>query len=153
MKKIPLTKGQVALVDDSDYAALSKHKWSSSKGYAVRCIWNHTPGHCKIVRMHRAILKAPDGVQVDHIDGNKSNNQRSNLRLCTGAQNHQNVKRSARNTSGFKGVHFHKGAKKWRAQIVANKKRFHLGYFSTAKAAKKAWNAASLELHKEFSHE
>lgn len=98
-KEIPLSQGRLALVDDADYAELSQHKWFVDHyGYAVR---NFPRSLCKTrdIRMHRVILNAPDGMTVDHINGNRLDNRRCNLRLATDAQNKCNVGRRATNTS------------------------------------------------------
>jgi len=79
MKRIPITDDIDALVDDEDYDNLSQHKWYFSDGYAVR---DH-----KRVAMHRQIMGFPKGMVVDHIDGNRLNNQRHNLRICTQREN------------------------------------------------------------------
>src|SRR5687767_1877850 len=81
MKQIPTSRGFFALVDDADYEWLSKMRWSYVNGYAVR---NGT-------NMHRLITSAPVGMDVDHIDRNRLNNQRSNLRVCTHKENMQNI--------------------------------------------------------------
>jgi len=82
MREILLSRGHVALVDDADFDWLSRSKWHcSNDGYAVS----------GVVVMHRLIMDAPDGMEVDHIDRNKLNNRRSNLRVCTHAENMRNI--------------------------------------------------------------
>tara|TARA_R110000765_G_scaffold45787_1_gene94617 strand:+ start:52 stop:537 length:486 start_codon:yes stop_codon:yes gene_type:complete len=78
--------------------------------------------------LHRVIMGEPDGMDIDHIDGDRLNNRRSNLRICTRQQNGMNLKISKKNKSGVKGVSWHKDLNKWHAQIQCNKK-IHLGYF------------------------
>src|ERR1044071_1696611 len=84
MKLIPLTQSKFALVDDSDFERIRQYKWYYNDGYAI------TYHKGKRIRMHRLIMNAPDGVDVDHRDTNKLNNQKSNLRLCTTTQNNRN---------------------------------------------------------------
>lgn len=104
MKEIKLTQGKVALVDDSDYEWLSKHKWFCQHGYAARNV--RLNGARSTKRMHQLIMNPPLGMVVDHIDQNKLNNQRSNLRLCVPRQNFRNKSKQANgNTSKYKGVH------------------------------------------------
>ena len=76
---------------------------------------------------------------IDHIDGNPSNNKISNLREATQEQNLFNTKRFKTNTSGYKGVHFHKGTGKWRAVASVNNYPKHIGLFQTAEDASVAY--------------
>jgi hypothetical protein len=153
VREIPLTKGKVALVDDWHYQYLMQWKWCSSPGYAERRI--SRAGRCSNCYMHRVVaermgLGVSEG-QIDHIDGNKLNNQESNLRIATGRQNHANVPRYCNNKSGFKGVHWNRAAKKWQAQIRANEVRHHLGYFSDKIDAAEAYNKAAVKYFGEFA--
>lgn len=117
MKEIQLTKGQIAIVDDEDYILLSKWKWhakpySNGDGYyAARTSRGAT------IRMHRQIMDAKTGEEVDHRDGHGLNNQRGNLRICTRAENVYNRKASSRNSSGYIGVFWHTQSGKWRARV------------------------------------
>lgn len=105
MKTISLTKGKVALVDDEDFEYLNQHKWHyNSRGYAAR---NVTPQNGKrtVLLMHRSILNTPPGMDTDHIDLNRLNNQKCNLRVCNTSQNMMNRgKRHGVTSSKFKGV-------------------------------------------------
>lgn len=151
VKQIPLSKGKVALVDDADFDWLNQWKWHCSVlGYAVR---NALPSEKvkKTVRMHRVILGTPDGVDTDHIDGNKINNQRANLRQASRTENGRNRKSHARSSSAFKGVYWFKASKKWRAQIRVNKKLKDLGLFKLEIDAAKAYNAAAREHFGDFA--
>lgn len=146
---IPLTRGQFAIVDARDYPQISQHTWFAEgkpeKYYAVR------KEKGKSIKMHRQILDAPDNLVVDHIDHNGLNNRRSNIRTCTFAQNCQNIRSTARKSSKYKGVHWHKKIKKWAAQITCNKKSHHLGYFTNQADAARAYDKAARKLHKEFA--
>lgn len=132
MQKIPLTQGKFALVDERDFAELSKYKWSAEKRgkifYASRYL-KKINGEKTRIRMHTEIKKSPHGKEIDHIDRNGLNNQRSNLRICTRAENERNKLERSDNKSGFKGVCWSKQYKKWRSRIQCNGKEFHLGYF------------------------
>lgn len=155
MKEIQLTRGYVTVVDDEDYEWLSQWKWHASSGtngsvYAVRkCSVTEKRGH-RFIALHREITNAPCDLQVDHIDGNSLNNRRSNLRLCTQLQNNQNAPKNKRNTSGYKGVHWNIGEKKWVAHIRVNQKKVRLGSFGNVEDAAKAYAEASRKYHGEF---
>jgi hypothetical protein len=155
-RTIPLTQRQVALVDAADYERLSQYRWCAQRSRGTRsfiAVRNSPAGSGKRshVRMAREIMEAPPGVQVDHKDHNTLNNQRGNLRLATPAQNQQNVRLSARNTSGFKGIWFDKQKRKWRAEIRANTVRTRLGWHRSPERAHAAYLEAAYRLHGEFA--
>ncbi len=145
MKEIPLTRGQVALIDDADFNELSRYKWCVMRIYACRFEGR------RCIPMHRQILQAPAELEVDHIDGNGLNNQRSNLRLCTTSQNQQNSRRRTDNTSGYKGVSFDQRRGRWKAQIRVNGKRITLGRYDDIEHAAAAYHEAALRYHGEFA--
>jgi hypothetical protein len=157
MKEIPLTQGKVALVDDADYEYLMQWKWYFCKkkdgtGYARRKVYSRISAKTyrwKSYWMHREIMKTPEGMDTDHRDGNKLNNQKYNLRICTNSQNQSNKRTQRNNTSTFKGVW--KSGNKWTASINVRKKRIHLGSYIDKSEAAKAYNAAALEHHGEFA--
>lgn len=148
MKKIPLTQGMFAIVDDEDYDELSRYKWCAygnhGNFYAKRA-----NGVFKQVLMHRQILDAPDGMDVDHIDGNGLNNAKENLRVCLTSENNRNVQKRSDNSSGFKGVSLKKG--KYIAQIQVDGHKMHVGSFSTPQEAAKAYDDAAVKYHQEFA--
>ncbi len=152
MKQIPLTQGKFAIVDDEDFERLSKFKWFASKVgsgafYAMRTI---REGGCKrILPMQNAVMSVQHGVIVDHIDRNRLNNRRDNLRICTQAQNSCNRSMMRNNTSGFKGVSRH--GKKWQSRIKLDGKSMFLGYFNTKEEAARAYDAAAVKFHGEFA--
>jgi hypothetical protein len=154
MRGIALTQGKVALVDDEDYAWLTEWKWCAHwdghNWYAIRS--RGDPGTRKTIsfKMHREILNVPKGMQTDHINGQGLDNRRSNLRICTQAQNVHNRGKLRNNVSGFKGVCWHTGGF-WTAQIYLNNRRHHLGSFDDPIDAAKAYNEAALRLHGEFA--
>ena len=90
--------------------------------------------------------------QLDHADGNPSNNRISNLRPATQSQNNGNARKRSDNTSGKKGVSWHKRDKKWQSRIKHNGRQIYLGYFETAKAAHAAYCEKARELFGEFWH-
>lgn len=88
--------------------------------------------------------------QVDHINGIRSDNRSENLREATSSQNKMNSKVRCDNSSGYKGVSFHKASNLWRANIRLNGKQRCIGYFKTAEEANAAYQKASEELHGEY---
>jgi len=149
VRRIPLTQGKFALVDAGDYYRLAKYNWCANgpdktKFYATR---KHNG---KYVKMHRAIVDAPGHLFVDHIDHNGLNNRRSNLRLCSIAQNNLNAT-SRKGSSKYKGVHWKRKSKKWSAAIQLNRKIYHIGLFDNEIAAAKAYDKRAKQLHGEFA--
>lgn len=148
MKEIPLSQNKIALVDDDDYKNLSIYKWSyMSVGYAVR----QSKDTKKFITMHRQVINAPVGILVDHINMNKLDNRKKNLRLCNKSENMRNRSIPSNNTSGFKGVTFRKDTKKWGAQIKVNYKNINLGSYEKIKDAIKARVSADKKYHGEFA--
>ena len=157
VRQIPLTRGYFATVDGKDYDALAQWKWraewredvSKYTIYAVRS----APGTNgkKRIYMHRQIMNTPPGMWTDHIDSNGLNNRRSNLRLCTHAENQQNARPRKGASSRYKGVSWHKVWKKWHARIRHNGKIISLGYFTSEIEAALAYNEAAIELFGEFA--
>jgi hypothetical protein len=147
MKKIKLTgkygSGKFVLVDDEDFEVLNKFKWYLAGKYPVKSIGKR-PNRKKI-SIHRLIMNPPKNMMVDHKDNNGLNNQRSNLRICTNAQNIMNANKFKRKCSSkYKGV---SKLNPWRASI-GNKT---LGNFKTEIEAAKAYDIAAKELYKEFA--
>lgn len=150
MKIIILAKGQKCLVDNKDFKWLNQYSlYKDSAGYA---------GNRKIGRIHRLILglKKGDGLYADHINGNKLDNRRDNLRICTNQQNCCNRIKGKQNLSGYKGVYFmkakcHQGRKKkWVAAVMVNYKRY-CNYYLTKKEAIKGYNDLALKFFGEFA--
>lgn len=121
--------------DSKGYAFISIQ---GTKLLAHRAAWAMTYGECP--KKH-----------IDHIDGNKANNRISNLRVCTHNQNQHNQGIRKTNKSGYKGVSWMKSVQKWHAQICANSKVTHLGFYSTPEEAAKVYDRAALDIHGEFA--
>lgn len=157
LRTIELTQGFVTTVDDEDYERLNSYKWcvhNASKEntqYAIRKSRKSEGGKRSNIRMHSFIMNCPLGMVVDHIDGNGLNNQRSNLRLATTAENSRNSRISKRNTSGYKGVYFHSRDKKWIARIKVNVKYKVICYTKNVIEAAIAYNKAALEYYGQFA--
>lgn len=144
---IPLPHGERALVDTNDLPAVRKYIWSkAATGYA-QC----NVGRANIVTMHRVILSPPNGMEVDHINGDRLDNRRGNLRVCSSSENSMNRSgwRDAR--SVYKGVTFDKVNRKWRAKIRIDKKTVHLGRYVSEMEAALAYDAAAAKAFGEFA--
>ena len=149
MKAISLTQGYSAIIDDEDYDKLMQYKWCYNLGYASRSLKKENK---KItIFMHRVVLDTPENMYTDHISGNELDNRRGNLRIGTKSQNMANSRIRVNNTSGYKGVHWHKLLSKWRAVIWYLGKPIHIGLFLTKEEAAKAYNNKAIEVHKEFA--
>jgi HNH endonuclease/AP2 domain len=110
-------------------------------------------GRAYTLSMHRAIMRAPTGAVVDHINGDTLDNRRSNLRVVTQAQNSRNRRKTPGLTSAYKGVYYRAEAKSypWCAIIQVNGMKVQLGQFMTERDAALAYNAAATRLHGEFA--
>jgi len=109
MKKIFLNRHLYTMVDDEDYDWLSQYAWkcffaTKYLRYARYKIIDQKKGKTIFISMHRIIMKPPNGMDIDHVDGNGLNNQKINLRICTRAENCHNTRKRAIRTSKFKGV-------------------------------------------------
>lgn len=153
MKKIKLTQSKFTLVDDEDYEYLNGFKWYAAKFenyyYAIRNI-SDLCGNQRSIRMHRVITDNPEGLVIDHINGDGLDNRKCNLRICTGTQNVRNQKAKG-GTSKYKGVYFNRKHKKFHSRITVNNLKIHLGSFENEEEAAKAYDKAALFYHKEFA--
>lgn len=160
-KEIPLTQGQVAIVDAADYGFLMRWKWYASWCSCTRSFYARSSIHVKrengrkinrYLNMGRVLLGItnPD-VLVDHENHDTLDYRRCNLRPCTGNQNAMNCRRRSNNTSGHIGVCFCKRSQKWAASIFEYGKRHHLGYYANKDDAVAARLAGEKHYHGEFS--
>lgn len=143
-----------AKISPQDAQLILQYKWrftTSSKGrvhqvsrYAVA--QEKRDGKLVITKMHRLILNAPDGVHVDHINGDGLDNRRENLRLATPELNQANARKHLVGRSRFKGVSWSEAAQKWRAYISQHRKQTHLGLFNTEIEAAAAYDAKAKEI-------
>jgi HNH endonuclease len=143
MKLIPLSGGKgFAQVDDEDYEFLSQFKWTlTAKGYAMAG-----------VRMHRLVMKAPDGVEVDHRFGDRLDNRKESLRLCTSHQNSQSKKKYKGAKSGLKGVISQtKPPHHFQAKICYKNKPYHLGTFGDKSISALMYDFWATYLYGEFA--
>lgn len=140
-----------AIVDDEDFNLINSFAWSycvlSDRPYAITTLPKNHAGRRQML-MHQMIMGISDGMDIDHIDGNGLNNSRSNLRVCTRAQNLRNS--SARKQRKYKGVQRVVGGK-YIAKICFNGLHIHLGTFETEIEAAMAYNQAAKEYHGDFA--
>jgi hypothetical protein len=152
MVVIPLTRGKVALVDDWD-AHQANYRWHAIhecwRWYAKRTVTRG--GVTTWVRLHREVLRARPGIEIDHVNRDGLDCRRANLRVAMPGENQRNQRRRTDNTSGFIGVSWHKDSRAWVARIMRDGKQRVLGRFHDPVAAARAYDAAARELHGEFA--
>lgn len=145
---VTLTRGLEAIIDAADVPLVEGRNWCAlvqrHGAYAV------AKGEKSLMRMHRIIARAPDGMEVDHVSGDGLDNRQCNLRLATASQNRCNARLRSNNTSGFKGVTWDKYNRKWRAQIKWQGQVQYLGCYADKMEAQSAYAAASEKIHGAF---
>lgn len=144
------------LIDDEDAERVLRHTWHVTYCYRhghafLKNVLTDTVKNNKKTGLLLHRLLVPNVSIIDHIDGNPLNNKKSNLRVCTNAENTRNCGKRVNNTSGYKGVSWHKYVKKFFAQIGSNGQKIHLGYFDGVEDAARAYNAAALKHFGEFA--
>jgi hypothetical protein len=122
-----------AIVDLADHEDVKTFRWRLQNEYASRSVFNG--GRTLTIYMHRWLMNTPAGMDTDHINRNKLDNRRVNLRIVDRSTNNFNTPVSRANTSGYKGVNFFKATGRWRAYIKVHGKSIHLGYFPTKEDA------------------
>ena len=144
--RIPLPSGQFAVIDAADASLVADYRWcrTSANGYV----------NCRIagrrVMLHRLLANPPEGMVVDHIDGDLLNNRRANLRVCTPQENSMNRRQPRHNTSGHVGVRRLRSGR-FGAYITVQKRRHPLGVFPTMELAAQAYRDAAERLHGQFA--
>lgn len=159
-RRIKLTRGYFAIVDERDFGWLSENRWhfcsNGSKGYAIRR--PIIDGKQVFVSMHREIflrhnsIVIESGYLIDHINREPLDNRLTNLRLATIHQNSGNVSKTKTNKSGYKGVIRYPINGSWRASIKEHGKECHLGYYSTPEEAALAYNEAAIRIFGDFAY-
>jgi len=156
MKRITLTQGMAAIIDDDDYELVRHYRWRVKKGrnthYALTSIQNSNKKDSTMF-MHRLILQLSpeDEQQCDHIDGDGLNNQKKNLRIVTCQQNHFNRQSHSNTSSRFKGVSWHKSRNKYEAKIYVNKRNISLGQFDDETQAARMYDRVAIAERGEFA--
>lgn len=141
MAKVKLNKGE-AIVDDEDYQRIVAFgKWSVVSGYATN------GSNSNRTFMHHLVIGFKAGFVVDHINHNRLDNRRANLRFVTFSENSHMRLKSRNNRSGYIGVCWDSGNQKWRATIHHNYQPYHLGLFLCKIEAAKAYNKKAIELY------
>lgn len=131
-----------AIIDLDDYNLVRQHTWVFSSGYAGGVL------NGRIILMHNLIMHTKG---IDHADGDKLNNRRYNLRRANQSQNGANRDKNKNNTSGFKGVYYHKVSGKWMAEIMKERKHIYLGLFTSPEEASIVYNKKAFELFGNFA--
>ena len=148
---IPLTKGKAATVDKKDYEYLKQWKWyCDACGYAARSAI--IDGRKSRVIMHRVIAKTPEDMCTDHINMDRLDNRRENLRIVNKSQNGMNRLVNEGREIPYKGVSFRKDSKKYRAYGSLNKKRKYLGEYENPIDAAKKYNEFAKKVYGEYAN-
>jgi hypothetical protein len=159
VKEIPLTQGMTAVVDDEDYARVSRYSWRAKRkrdgrttyAYATIASVSSRTGRVDVA-LHRLVMDAPADRQIDHIDGDGLNNRRANLRLATHAQNQANRNKQANNRSGFKGVYKTTGSESWQSILRFNRHNYGIKTCKTKEEAARWYDRAARVVHGEFAN-
>lgn len=151
MRTLELFAGKgTILLDDEDYSrVVAFGVWSVYRRRGVKYAKCYQVP--KTVYLHRFVMNARGGVQVDHINLNGLDNQKENLRLCNNAQNSRNQGLRSTNTSGYKGVSYRKDQGVWAARICVDYRDIHLGFFDDPKDAHEAYCQAATKYHGAFA--
>lgn len=153
MAEIKLTgkhgAGKVTLVDDADLPLLSAFRWTLGRSGYARTHVKKADGRTTTVDLHRLLTDARGGLYQDHVNGNRLDNRRCNLRPATVQQNAANKKVHRNSKTGLKGVR--RAGQRFQAVIHRNGKQHHLGYYPTAQLAAAAYNGAARALYGVFA--
>lgn len=153
MKRLLIRKNprKYAIVDDDDHLRLSKFKWGYAGGSKESGYYPARTDKGKTIYLHREVIGAKKGEEVDHINGNRSDARKSNLRLCTSTQNNWNMRLRKDNTTGCKGLRWRQDVKSWRVNVKVNGKEIQIGYFKRKRDAIRARKLAEIEYYGEFA--
>lgn len=139
------------MVDNDDYEHINQWKWYVSNGYVMRTAYSGIVNKPTRIYMHREIAKPEIGLHVDHVNGNKLDNRRVNLRVCTNSQNIKNMQKKSGTSSFFKGVSWHNRDKVFQSRIEYDYKSIYLGSYESEISGAIAYNIAALKYHLDFA--
>jgi len=156
-----LNHGKFALIDAEDLPRVAPYRWHAThdadtgRWYAERGerLGKGKGARVRTVRMHRAILDAPPGMEVRHRNGDGLDNRKANLVLCTRAQRNTTNRLFRSNTSGYRGVSWFAPAGRWRAKLRHGGTQLHLGYYATAEEGARAYDAKAAELFGVYAYQ
>lgn len=122
-----------AIIDKEDVIKIKPYKWRLNKGGTERSkcngVYTGNAKNSKCISLHRFLMNCPKNMYVDHVNGNRLDNRKNNLRICTNQENSFNRTVQGNNTSGSKGVWFDKSRSKWTAEIKYNNKKIYIGRY------------------------
>ena len=150
MKRIPLTQGKYALIDNDMFGYLNQWKWYAHKSGFTYYAERHEENR-KTIIMHRVIMKAKKGQISDHRNCDGLDNRRKNLRFATRSQNGQNQRINIKGSSKYKGVSWHKRDQIWRAKIKLHGRFIHLGNYHNETVAACVYDQMAIKLFGEFA--
>ena len=160
MLKILLSQRKFALIDDEDFNLVNQYRWFADKQrntyYAIANI-RKLSGIRTTVKMHRLIMSAKLGEEIDHEDRNGLNNQKYNLRFCSNMENQHNQRKPKsyndhKTSSKFKGVSWNKSNNKWKTRIMKNNKSIYIACFISEIEAAKAYNEVAVKYFGKFAN-
>lgn len=157
-RKVPLSRGKFAVVDEEDFERVSEYQWHAQWSPHAKTFYGKTAYRDKyrtliVLHLHRFVLGTTnDLVLVDHRDHDGLNCRKLNLRECDKSQNAANGRMRSTNTSGYKGVSFYPQSGKWRAIICLHYKNISLGLHVEKIDAARAYDQKAIELFGEFAH-
>ena len=149
-QRIALTNGGYALVDKEDYEYLNQWEWRrETLGYA--CRFETIDGKRRLIKMHRVIAQVPEDMCTDHINMDRLENRKENLRVATKSQNSMNTRVRKDSTTGYKGVYKRKSTGMYRVHIAKDGVKRWLGQFPTAQEAARRYNEEAVKLFGEYA--
>lgn len=150
---VTLRGGIQSLIDKDDLPVIERYVHHFNKRHGYACCNVGPNGHTHPVPFHKMIINAPKGMYIDHINGNRLDNRRCNLRLVTPSMSRVNSAPKRNSKSGYKGVVWHNQMKRWGAQIGVYGKVETLGWFDDPADAARAYDAKAKEIYGEYARQ